>query len=79
MPLVTRRWFPAAVAATAAFGFYLAAMSYPWQLALLAATAIGALIYSAQVTFVRLRRLYAPPEEREIPAEKSGGRDRSGG
>lgn len=43
------------------FGVFLTMMAYPWQLAVLAATAIGALVYSAQITFGRMRRLYRPP------------------
>lgn len=64
VPLWRSRWFPPVAVAVVAFGFYFLVMSYPWQLALLAATAIGALVYSTQVTAARMRRLYTLPEER---------------
>ena len=40
------------------FAIFRVAMAYPWQLAVLAATAIGALVYSTFVTWNRMRRLY---------------------
>lgn len=55
------RWLtPLAAAAAALIVFYFP-MAYPWQLALLAATAIGAFVYSTQSTWARLRRLYRQP------------------
>ncbi len=69
-----RVWLPPVASAIAAFGFFLAAMAYPWQLALLAATAIGAFVYSTQVTWRRMRRLIRRPEPggsvEEMPATK---------
>lgn len=52
---------PALVATGLAFGFCLAGLGYPWQFAVLTATAIGALVYSAQSTWFRLRGLYGQP------------------
>ena len=52
------RWLPPLAIASAAFVFFLVLMTYPWQLALLSATAIGAFVYSAQGTWARLRRLH---------------------
>lgn len=49
--------------AAAAFGVFLAAMAYPWQLALLAGTAIGALAYSTWLTWRRMRLLYSRPAD----------------
>lgn len=56
------RWLPPSVAAGAAFGSFMVILRYPWFLALLASTAIGALVYSAQGTWERLRGLYAQPD-----------------
>lgn len=56
-------WFPPLATSAAALGFYLGVVSYPWQLAVLAATAIGALVYSTRVTIERMRRLYTLPDE----------------
>ncbi len=53
-------------AALLSFAVFRLAMAYPWQLAILTATAIGALVYSAQTTWKRLRRLYRPPEAPEL-------------
>lgn len=53
-----RRWLPPLAAAAASFILFLVPMAYPWQLALLAATAIGAFVYSAHGTWVRIRQLY---------------------
>ena len=66
-----RVWLPPLASALAAFGYFLAGMAYPWQLALLAATAIGALVYSTQVTWRRMRRLtQSRPSHR--PDERGG-------
>ncbi len=51
-------------------------MAYPWQLAVLAATAIGALVYSTQLTWKRMRRLLLPPEATDLTI---GGRSREAG
>ncbi len=67
-----RIWLPPLVSALAAFGFFLAAMAYPWQLAVLAATAIGAFVYSTQITWQRMRRLARPPEEPGLPPGDAG-------
>ena len=56
-------WFAPVTVTVAAFVFYLFVMSYPWQLAVLASTAIGALVYSTRVTLERMRRLYTLPDE----------------
>lgn len=56
-----RRWLPPLAAAAAAYPLFLVLMSYPWQLAFLTAVAIGALVYSAQGTWARLRRLHGRP------------------
>lgn len=58
-----RRWLPPLVTAAASFILFLVPMAYPWQLALLAATAIGAFVYSAHGTWVRMRRLHRRPEK----------------
>ncbi len=49
-----------------AFTVFFAALDYPWQLAVLAATAIGALVYSTQITWLRMRRLYRPPSAGDL-------------
>ncbi len=49
-----------------AFGLFLYVMAYPWQLAVLASTAIGALAYSAQTTWTRMRRLHRPPDSSDL-------------
>ncbi len=61
----------ALVLAILAFAVFGAAMAYPWQLAVLAATAIGALGYSAHVTWRRMRRLYRPPEATDLHFSRS--------
>ena len=58
-----RRWLPPLAAAAASFILCLVPMAYPWQLALLTATAIGAFVYSAQGTWARMRQLYQRPEK----------------
>ncbi len=73
-----RIWLPPLVSALAAFGFFLAAMAYPWQLALLAATAIGAFVYSTQITWQRMRRLARPPEARRSSHEEPPATKRTG-
>ncbi len=74
-----RLWLPPLASAVAAFGYFSVATAYPWQFALLAATAVGALAYSTQVTWRRMRRLaqIRPPDEcggsiEEPPPERSG-------
>ncbi len=52
--------------ATLSFAIFFAAMAYPWQLAVLASTAIGALIYSALGTWKRMRKLYRRLDENDI-------------
>ena len=59
--LERRRWLLPLAIAVSAFVFFSAATGYPWQLALLTATAVGAFVYSAQVTWERIRRLYRRP------------------
>lgn len=56
----------ALVAAAVAFAVFVAAMAYPWQLAVLVATAIGALVYSTHTTWKRMRRLYRPPDAGDL-------------
>ncbi len=51
----------ALVLATLAFAVFSAVMAYPWQLAVLAATAIGSLVYWAYATFMPMPLLYHPP------------------
>ncbi len=61
--------------ATLSFAIFFAAMAYPWQLAVLAATAIGALVYSTHTTWTRMRRLFRPPEASDlILGERGAGR-----
>jgi hypothetical protein len=43
------------------FGIFAGAMAYPWQLAVLAGAAIGALGYSTWGTWRRMRLLYSRP------------------
>ncbi len=62
------------VLAILSFGIFFAAMAYPWQLAVLAATAIGALVYSTQITWQRMRRLYRPPEPGDLTIRGRGSR-----
>ena len=57
---------PRLAVAVLAFGIFFAAMAYPWQLAVLAATAIGALIYSTHATWQRMRPLYRPPDSSDL-------------
>ena len=45
------------------FAIFFAAMAYPWPLAVLASTAIGALAYSALGTWKRMRKLYRRPDD----------------
>lgn len=47
-----------------AFAYAATAMSYPWQLAVLVALAVGAFSYAARRTWTNLRSLHRPPEER---------------
>ena len=54
---------PPLAAALASFVIFRFPMAYPWQLALLIAVAIGAFVYSAQGTWLRMRRLYQSPEK----------------
>ena len=56
-------WLAPAAVTVATFVFYLLALSYPWQLAVLAATALGALVYSTRATLERLHRLYTVPAQ----------------
>ena len=67
-----RPWILPVAAAVLAFGHFLTAMAYPWQLALLAATAIGAFVYSTRVTWQRLRRLYRPTDTEGRPSMPPG-------
>ncbi len=65
---------PAAISlalAALAFAIFLAASAYPWQLAVLAATAIGALVYSTQITWDRMRRLYRPPDASDLAIRRA--------
>ena len=48
-----------------AFAIFSAVMSYPWPLAVLAGTAIGAFVYSTHATWRRMSRLVRRPENRE--------------
>ncbi len=48
------------VLAVLSFAVFFVAMAYPWQLAVLAATAIGALVYSTHATWERMRALLRP-------------------
>lgn len=48
------------------FAIFFMAMAYPWQLALLASTAIGAFVYSALATWRRMRKLYRRPEASDL-------------
>ncbi len=54
-----------------AFAVFLTRMAYPWQLAVLAGTAIGALAYSGLTTWTRMRRLYRPPDASDISISRS--------
>ncbi len=75
-----RVWLPPVACAATAFGIFFGAMAYPWQLALLSATAIGALVYSTQVTWRRMRRLMAPAGgEPLLLSAGAGGEDRGPG
>lgn len=47
-------------AALLSFPLFAVVMAYPWQLALLTASAIGALIYSTQRTVDNLRTFFVP-------------------
>ncbi len=62
--------------AVLSFAIFLKMMAYPWQLAVLAATAIGALVYSIQSTWRRMRRLYRPPDASDLAIRRDP--DRSG-
>ncbi|MCP3957102.1 MAG: hypothetical protein GY719_04555 [bacterium] len=68
---MSRRWLLPVVGAAGAFVAYLLGAGYQWQLALLTATAIGALVYSAQVTWTRMNRLLRGPDRGEEPEEGS--------
>ena len=61
---MSSRWILPVVGAAGAFLAFLWGAGYPWQLALLTATAIGALVYSGQATWVRMRRLLQGPRDR---------------
>lgn len=60
-----RRGLLSSVAGAIAFGVFLSVFGYPWPLAVLASTAIGAFVYSAQSTWERLRDIYSRPAEAE--------------
>ena len=66
---MSSRWLLPVVGAAGAFAAFLLGAGYPWQLALLTATAIGALVYSAQITWARMNRLLRRPDPREGPEE----------
>ena len=51
------------IAAFASYLFFSQVMAYPWQLALLVALAIGALVFSSQRTMERLRSLLIYEED----------------
>ncbi len=54
-----------------AFAVFLTRMTYPWQLAVLAGTAIGALAYSGLTTWTRMRRLYRPPDAGDLSISRT--------
>ena len=58
------------VIAILSFAIFKTAMAYPWQLAVLVGTAIGALVYSAQTTWVRMRKLYRRPNAGPLETDK---------
>lgn len=64
-----------------AFAYAVTAMSYPWQMALLTALAVGSLSYAARRTYGNLRQLHRPPEERweRAPEDEPRSDDRSPG
>lgn len=49
-----------------AFAVFATRIAYPWQLALLAATGVGALTYSALTTWTRMRRVYRPLDASDL-------------
>ncbi len=66
------RWLPPLAATIVAFAVFFSGMAYPWQLALLAAAAIGAFVYAALGTWARLHLLYRPsglPGRHRAPRE----------
>lgn len=57
----------------------LAVLAYPWQLAVLVGTAIGALVHSALATWKRMSRLYRRPASRDLTISGLSRRAVSGG
>lgn len=58
---MSRIWLASLAVAAVAFVVLSAGRGYPWQLALLTAVAIGALVYSTWRTVQNMRRLRVPP------------------
>lgn len=49
-----------------AFAGFATRIAYPWQLALLAATGVSALTYSALTTWTRMRRFHRPLDASDL-------------
>lgn len=82
MPRGAARPVPALIVAGVAFFVFLAGRSYPWPLAVLAATAVGALAYVSLRTLQNMRALKgtmaspADTENRSPPPPTAGGSNR---